>query len=76
MNANTEIIEIFDDDDDDVVEIIDETVEYTSQDNSHTARSRRVVDEVKFKIHLNPVSLQRHRFTKKGGCVYNPSSPA
>ena len=68
MNANTEIIEIFDDDDDDVVEIIDETVD--------TAQSHRVVDEVKFKIHLNPVSLQRHRFTKKGGRVYNPSSSA
>ena len=40
------------------------------------AQGHRVVDEVKFKIYLNPVSLQRHRFTKKGGRVYNPSSSA
>ena len=75
MNAGTEIIEILDDDED-VVEITEDDVGYISHNDSHTTQMRRVVDQVKFKIVLNPVSLQRHRFTKKGGQVYEPSSSA
>ena len=66
MNVDNEIINLLDDNE--IIEISDDDGDVTQVG---------VLDiKVQFKNLQNPVSLQRHRFTKKGGRVYNPSSSA